>query len=163
MSDQQLELAKPNLQQPLTERVWRYLKENPNKDCKTISEALGEPRGPISSTVGSLERRNLVLKTCEGLKDPNGKGFDKWIHGNLWACSDADNPPNFNVRRRQPKPDTRLYRKLKPVATLEAVTYVPPAVKSTDEKAQDFVGNLTLDLAHAVYLKLKTYFEPKVL
>lgn len=152
MPDIQSELQKvtlekeASLRKPLTERIWNYLKENPNKDCRAISEALGEAYGPVSSTVVALEKRNLLVKTRKGVQDPAARG----ARGNLWSCSGADNPPKF-------------YRKSKKVVKAEAAVYAPPAVKSVDEKAQDVAGGLSLELAHAVYLKLKTYFDPKVL
>ena len=156
MSDQQSELAKPNLQQPLTERIWRYLKENPNKDCRAIGEALGKHQSDVASSMGALKFRGLVQLTAKGVKN---LGTRKWVHGNLWSCTDVEKEPSFYARgnnKESGQKVPKLYRR--PQALVET----RPA-KSVEEQADEFVNGAALEVAHAIYLKLKAYFEPKVL
>lgn len=162
MPDLQSELKKVGLKPNsnlLRERIWNWLKDHPEKPTRHIADSLREHKPYVSRVLFDMRRRGMVTYMVG-----RHRKFEWSVVARRGAVYELlPMPEPDKVKAASPKkvkavvPETYVVS----VDAYESPVSTPLAVsctKTTAEQASELVEGMKVDLAHAVYLKLKTYF-----
>lgn len=132
----------------MIQRVWEWLKDHPEKTAKHIADSLKEDRQGVSSRLHELRVRGMV--TARRGKD----GLLEWTVSRLTdgVYELLPKPRVKKVETVQPKPDPGVAQK--------GLEYPETTLMTAEEEAEYRVKSMTLTLAHAIYLRLRAYFDP---
>ena len=59
---------------PLNKRVWLWLHDHPGKTAKEVAVAIGAKQGDVSSTLGNMVKRRMVVRG-QGRRRPGAPGW----------------------------------------------------------------------------------------
>ena len=59
---------------PLNKRVWLWLHDHPGKTAKEVATAIGAKQGDVSSTMGNMVKRRMVVQG-QGHRRPGAPGW----------------------------------------------------------------------------------------
>jgi hypothetical protein len=163
---------------PIIERVWTYLRDNPNKTSKDVASALNLSEQRASSALLELHQRSMVSR----VKTPRHAGLDAKLEyrytaiGKVYERKLAVRPPSkknavkayhkahplkpstVGLTPDNKKWDAAVSRDLIDVAVPKLTGDAAPTVK-VDDVAR-IVDSFSLKTAHAVYVQLAAYFNP---
>lgn len=178
MPDLQTELKKVKIAlkpMPLTERVWRYLKDNGPKTRKQLIAALGTTTGSMSRTVWVLKVEGYIKSEIVGKGLKGEERLSLVSMTKPWTgCVTPKKGTASTLPSPVPKfPQPYLYNGaaaggaggsppglgggLTGAGKVTAVTPLALPVKQNSTTGPD-IENMTVAEAHALYVKLYKYF-----
>jgi hypothetical protein len=127
---------------PLSERAWLWIKDHPDSSVNKVADALGEPRGNVSSVVSILTRRKMLTYREEIVGRGQGHGMPVRHYtakGSTYVLLPiALDPPRGSKKNPPPPPPPA------PVVEL-----------SIDQRMDKIADGLSVKEARCLYDKLK--------
>ncbi len=179
-------VKKARLNKPANERIWLWIKDNPDHTVEEISKAMNEDRGIVSGTISQMFFRDMLTRK-EDKRPGGGRGstvlyryktnprlkvFELWpLSEEAKKAKQAEHDRRVNLRLTKEQKTAQVFTLAgtahlpatvpEPVAEAAPEPVIPrqPAGLTSEQYADLILEHMNAKAAYKLYLVLKEMYE----